>query len=283
MVKRIKARANWHAFPAVTPAALSRPFPLHQARGRHHRGDRRRHERPRAGIPGPAYGAGQEAERGRQAEERKEIREFLRLPGRSAPVPQTGRGAFAMPADFSLLKEFFWHSPTRLIQTPETSLLPSAPGKVIQKGSPAPAANRKRGRHGAVSAPVHGCRRDCFFTTPTRHQRAGVNGYLASDARSRTRAAATSKAKTSFRMAAPSFTRLRRADACPEGSRAVVMLSQARGGVQLRCRRGLRSARRKLESENPPFASRCGFLPEEPCSLPAHPESSASPFYTAKS
>ncbi len=39
----------------------------------------------------------------------------------------------------------------------------------------------------------------------------------------------------------------------PEGSRARAMLSKTRGGVQLRCRRGLRIARRKLESGNPPF------------------------------
>ena len=47
-----------------------------------------------------------------------------------------------------------------------------------------------------------------------------VNSYLASDVSKRTRATATSRAKTSFRMAVPSFFRLRRADA--SGQRVAV-------------------------------------------------------------
>ena len=50
-----------------------------------------------------------------------------------------------------------------------------------------------------------------------------VNSYLASDVSKRTRATATSRAKTSFRMAVPSFFRLRRADA--SGQRVAVPAS----------------------------------------------------------
>ncbi len=90
------------------------------------------------------------------------------------------------------------------------------------KREPRPAAGTAgRGWHGAVCAPLYGCLQINSFSTPTRLQRAGVNSYLALDASNRTRAVAASRVKASFiRMAMPSFSFLRRADAY--GQRAAV-------------------------------------------------------------
>ena len=53
--------------------------------------------------------------------------------------------------------------------------------------------------------PCTATKRESHFTTPTHRTWAGVNCYLAADASSRTRAIATNRAKTIFRMASPPF------------------------------------------------------------------------------
>jgi len=71
---------------------------------------------------------------------------------------------------------------------------------LFKKGTPASAANRHRGWHGAVCAPVHGCRKWTTFFDPDPCQWAGVNCYSATDAENRTKATAISRMKT-IRMA----------------------------------------------------------------------------------
>ena len=69
----------------------------------------------------------------------------------------------------------------------------------------------------ARERPVHGCQHSDNVLRPRPIARAGVNSYSATDAEKRTRATATSRTKTSLRMAVPSFFRLRRADAWARG------------------------------------------------------------------
>ena len=67
---------------------------------------------------------------------------------------------------------------------------------LFKKGTPASARNRHRGWHGAVCAPVHGCRKWTTFFDPDPCQWAGVNCYSAIDAENRTKATAISRMKT---------------------------------------------------------------------------------------
>jgi hypothetical protein len=60
---------------------------------------------------------------------------------------------------------------------------------ICKKGTPAPAGNRNRGWHGAVSAPVHGYRSVTVFR-PRPDRLVGVNCYSALEANSRTTASA---------------------------------------------------------------------------------------------
>ncbi len=46
--------------------------------------------------------------------------------------------------------------------------------RLLKKGTPASAANRHRGWHGAVNAPVHGCFRETLFYDPDPCHWAGV-------------------------------------------------------------------------------------------------------------
>ena len=95
---------------------------------------------------------------------------------------------------------------------------------LFKKGTPASAENRHRGWHGAVNAPVHGCRfRELFFDPDPSHW-AGVNCYSAMDAENRTKATAISRMKT-IRMATALLFRLRRAERMVEGQlcRSVIL------------------------------------------------------------
>jgi hypothetical protein len=67
---------------------------------------------------------------------------------------------------------------------------------ISKKGTPAPADNRNRGWHGAVSAPMHGYQYRILFSTPTSHRLVGVNCYSALEANSRTTASAMIKVIT---------------------------------------------------------------------------------------
>ena len=81
---------------------------------------------------------------------------------------------------------------------------------LFKKGTPASAANRHRGWHGAMSAPVHGCQLRVTLYDPDPLQWAGVNCYMALCADNRTKATAISRTKT-IRMAGTLLFRLRRA------------------------------------------------------------------------
>ncbi len=104
------------------------------------------------------------------------------------------------------------YSPQALVWQARSVYSPCQEGLnwLLKKGTPASAGHRHRGWHGAINAPVHGCRNWILFFDPDPCPWAGVNCYMALDADNRTKATAISRTKT-IRMAGTLLIRLRRA------------------------------------------------------------------------